>query len=608
MRKLPVLIACLATTAVIAVSGARAQESVWLQVEAVRTLAEAEASVRTWSGNFANVAGFRLPNGFYAVALGPYDSESGAGELATLKNQQRIPSDSYIAGSEAYGPQFWPLGVIRDSGAEAVVPVQAPAAPEPAPEPEPAPAEAAPDTPAPSPAGAPAEPPATARPDETPQEARASEAQLDSDDRKLLQKALQWAGHYAAAIDGAFGAGTRNAMAAWQSANGHEVTGVLTTAQRGALMDAYRAEFAELGLETVRDETAGIEILLPAAKIARARTEAPFVHYDPTDGDNLRVLLISQTGDEKALFGLYEIMQTLEIVPLAGDRKVGNRNFVLTGQSDEVHSYTYAELDGDVIKGFSLAWNPADELTMAEVVPMIQASFTPIRDIVLPDTALSDEGETQRVDLLAGLELRRPDRSRTGFFVDRSGSVLTTIDLLEQCRRVTIGDEIDAAVAARDDALGLVLLKPGTDLAPMAVAAFNSGVPRLQTEIAVAGFSYGDVLALPVLTWGVVADIHGLEGEDGVDRLSVLALPGDAGGPVLNDAGAVLGMLRPHGTNGNRQFPDDVNFSSDAAAIKGFLADADILPLAAGTGEPLAPEDLATLAESLTVRVSCWKE
>ena len=41
------------------------------------------------------------------------------------------------------------------------------------------------------------------------------------------------------------------------------------------------------------------------------------------DGSGVRVLLISQSGDQGTLFGLYDIMQTLEIVPMEGPRDRG---------------------------------------------------------------------------------------------------------------------------------------------------------------------------------------------------------------------------------------------------------------------------------------------
>jgi hypothetical protein len=60
---------------------------------------------------------------------------------------------------------------------------------------------------------------------------------------------------------------------------------------------------------------------MPTGMVEFARYEAPFAHYDSKDGSGVRVLLISQSGDQRTLFGLYDIMQTLEIVPLEGQRE-----------------------------------------------------------------------------------------------------------------------------------------------------------------------------------------------------------------------------------------------------------------------------------------------
>ena len=57
-------------------------------------------------------------------------------------------------------------------------------------------------------------------------------------------------------------------------------------------------------------------------------------------------------------------------------------------------------------------------------------------------------------------------------------------------------------VVHRDDALGLAVLRPTDRLAPPAIAEFQTGVPRLQAEVAVAGFPYGGVLTTPALTFG----------------------------------------------------------------------------------------------------------
>ncbi|SDI71948.1 trypsin-like peptidase domain-containing protein [Aliiruegeria lutimaris] len=573
-------------------SSAHAQEqgSAWIQIEALRTLADGEARARSYAASFPNVAGFRVGGRWYAVALGPYTPAAASAELGALKRGRLIPQDSYIAYSNQYEQQFWPVG----ANALLATPQDTVLSPLAQPEQTDQPLAQEPVPPA-------------YIPDETPGEARASERALDAAQRMLLQESLKWEGFYDAAIDGSFGAGTRRAMAAWQEAKGYDATGVLTTRQRTELVGDYRSPFADLGLASVRDDAAGIEMILPTGKVKYSRAEAPFVHYDSTDEDEVQVILISQSGDEATLFGLYDIMQTLEMVPTEGFRERKKQSFVLTGQSSTLNSYSYAELKDGAIKGFTVSWKPGgDARVMERVVNTMQESFAPVEGIVLPDNALSGDGSDQRIDLMAGLKIRRPERSRSGFYIDETGKVLTTTDVLGQCARITIGEEIEADVTSRDDTLGLALLTPRQSLRPLAVAEFQGSVPRLNSEVTLAGFSYEDILDLPVLTFGTLADIRGLQGEEFVERLALSALPGDAGGPVFDTTGAVLGMLRARNEQADKQLPPDVNFAVDVPAIADFLGQAGLSPRAAVLNKSLAPEDLVTLAGDVTVRISCW--
>ncbi len=145
-------------------------------------------------------------------------------------------------------------------------------------------------------------------------------------------------------------------MAAWQEANAAEPTGVLTTLQRNALVSAHKAALAELGLERVTEAEAGIEIDLPLAMVEFERYEPPFVRYRPRGDSGVQALLISQPGDERTLFALYDIMQTLEIVPPSGERARGERSFEISGRNDRIESYTSVRLEGGLVKGFTLVW------------------------------------------------------------------------------------------------------------------------------------------------------------------------------------------------------------------------------------------------------------
>lgn len=570
------LIACLAVARV-----AWAQDSVWLQIEARPTLASAEERARDYAGRLDNVAGFRLRSGWYAIALGPYPSDLAAQELARLRAQGIVPRDSFVSDGAGYGDRFWPGGTLPGITTVTI------------PEPDDSTATEGADD-----GGAATAPPLV----ETLQDARAAERLLSRAEREDIQRALQTLGFYTTRIDGAFGPGTRRAMAAWQRAFGHEGTGVLTTAQRQELVEGLRDAMTSLSMQRVFDTTAGIEIEIPAAEVAFKGYQAPFAHYA---GDAVQVLLISQAGDAATLRSLYDVMQTLEIVPLEGARDFGRSGFTLTGRNDEIASYTYATLADGAVKGFTLVWPTGDEFRRRLAVDRMQASFAPIAGSVLPDTA--GDRTLERPDLLAGFRIRQPEATLSGFFVDARGSVVTAASAIGSCARITLGEEADAEVAALDPDLDLALLTPRAALVPLGIGRLSAEVPRLSSDIAVAGYSYGGILGAPTMSFGTLEDTRGLDGGDRVARLALTVEPGDTGGPVLDAGGAVVGMLLPRPNDDGRTLPDGVHFAADAAAIAGFLAANGVdLASADTTQAPLAPEDLALVGADMTVLVSCW--
>ena len=143
----------------IALRAAVAQEDVvWVQIEAQPTLAEAEARARAYAADLPDVNGFSLGGGWYAIALGPYARNDAEQVLQVYRAEGSIPRDSFIAFTRNFGQQFWPVGANAMNQPATTAPqtdtATAAAEPEPTPLPEVQPA------------------------DETPREARASEADL----------------------------------------------------------------------------------------------------------------------------------------------------------------------------------------------------------------------------------------------------------------------------------------------------------------------------------------------------------------------------------------------------------------------------------------------
>ena len=559
-------------------SSAQAQDQVWLQIEAHPNLATAEQRVRAYSQLVENVNGFRATTGLYAVALGPYDRATAQLVLQRLRGQGLIPRDSFLEPGGLYASQFFPVaaGALEETTAEVA-------------------AEAA-ETPA-------EEVAAPVVQDETPQEARQSEAQLTREQRDELQIALQWFGFYTGRIDGAFGPGTRGSMQAYQTARAMEPSGILTTRQRAQLLSEYQGELNALGMRNVLDRRAGVQMDLPMAMVRFDSYNFPFAQYEEINDSGVRVMLISQPGDRATLFGLYEIMQTLDIVPLEGERERGRDTFLLTGQSPTLRSHTEARLVNGAVKGFTLIWEPSADDQIARVLPMMQSSFQATEGVL--DPAAVPQGLDESIDMVSGLTVRSPDLVRTGFFLDAQGTVLTTTEVVGQCGQILIDNAYEASVTYRDDALGVAVLRPAQQLAPLGFARMAADPARLRADIAVAGYPFGGALSSASTSFGSLADLRGVNGEDSVQRLAVNTADTEAGGPVLDLSGNVIGMVLP-GTVGDRTLPSDVTLALRADQLIDVLQGAGVGITTAQPAGVLNRENVSREAQDMTVRVSCW--
>ncbi len=567
---------------VISTSVAIAQQPVWIQIEAQPSLSQAQERVAAYDRQLDDIAGFYIGRNWYAIVLGPYARPDAEALRQQLRATGQIPSDSFIATGRNFRQQYWPIGEAAPTTAQSIE-TSEPAAPAEAVE-------------------TPVEPIQVA--DETVREARASENALDREQKKDLQIALQWAGFYNSTIDGLFGRGTRNSMGAWQQAKNHEPTGVLTTKQRQELLRDYNSVLDGMDLELVRDDATGIQMQIPTGVVKFDRLEPPFARFDPTGDLDAQVLLISQPGDQDRLFGLYEILQTLEIVPTEGPRQRRNASFTIEGIGDGKHTFITAGLENGEIKGFALIWPEGDDERRRRVLDEMRGSYASVDGVLDPATA--QPGEDQAIDLVSGLAIRRPEFSRSGFFISDAGLVVTSHDGLGSCDRLTINTDHDARIIFADDTLGLAVLEPDVALAPLGIAAFQTGVPRIQSDVAVAGFPFGSVLTSASLTFGKIADIRGLNGEAEIKRLSLIAQDGDAGGPIFDNGGAVLGMLLPRSNATGQVLPTDVSFSLDSETIITTLTEAGFEVETTSSVAFMDPETLSLRASDQTVLVSCW--
>lgn len=571
------------------VAPSTAQEGpAWIQLEALPDLASAEESARAYSAVLGEIAGFRLGNRWYIVTVGPFSPAEAAGEMASLKAAGQIPRDAFITDGRDHGAQFWPVGAAV---------IAAPITTEDA-----ATGDAEPLA-QPAPPAAPA--PASAAAEETLDQAQSSEAALSRDEKAELQASLQWYGFYDGALDGSIGSGTRTSMAAWQTAMGYEPTGVLTSRQRSTLVANRRADDAEFGFTLTTEGEAGIEFALPTAMLAFDHYEPPFVHYTATDGSKLRLLLISEPGDADTLAGLYDLLQTLEDVPAAGERSLQDSEFTINAASDTVASFATAKTSKGAIKGYLLVWEPTQAETAQRILKTLASTFRSTGDQVL-DPGLVPLDDAIKQGVMAGMAVKEPTAVVSGIYVDANGMVLTQADAVATCARITLDNILDAEVVAVDAALGAAILRPLSPASPLAVGYAANDASGAGASVVLAGYSLPSGLPAPVLTFGQIQAAGGPSGEASLLTLAANVTPHDLGGPVLNAKGALLGMI--FGTEiGGKTLPQGMSLARDMASLAPLLAQANVAVTASdAAASALSPDALNAQAMGMTVQVACW--
>lgn len=552
-------------------AAAQAQDRMWIQIEARPSLPQASDRADSYAARLPDVSGFALRSGWYAVALGPYPKAEARRRLAQLKSSGAVPRDSFLASGRKFGAQFY--------GGAGTAPAQV-------------------EVPQPERAEGPLR-----EPTETRAQAAASERDLTRAEKEQLQIAMQAEGVYRGTIDGLFGKGTRAAMTLWQEANRYPPTGILTTAQRAELMAAYNSVLDGMDMQLIQDDAAGIQMVIPAGAVKFASYDAPFARFDATGiVKGAQVVMISQVGDRTALTGLYELLQTLELMPRDGERSLSKTAFRIEGLSDSRHSTAVATLKGGEIKGFILVWPAGDAKRRARILSEIQRSFARA-DGVLDPALTADNG--QSVDMVSGLAIRQPRMVRSGFFVNTAGDVVTSGAGLDRCGEITIEGDYPADLTFSSDT-GLAVLRPSVPQAPLATAVFQASQPRLQSRVALAGFPYGGVLTTAAVTFGTLADLRGLSGEAGVNRLTLVASDTEAGGPVFDNAGHVVGMLLPQVAPDGKILPDDVAFTLPTDSILTVLDSAEIAYQHQDAVALTTPERITKKASQMTVLVRCW--
>jgi S1-C subfamily serine protease len=221
----------------------------------------------------------------------------------------------------------------------------------------------------------------------------------------------------------------------------------------------------------------------------------------------------------------------------------------------------------------------------------------------------------------------------SGFFVSKMGHVITNAHVVQNCKKVTIGDNVNKQAPAKlintDRSNDLALLQLSTlEMAsaesrsliqklrivavPLAVKGLlRSDDVRLGEKVLVAGYPYGDLFSNTIkVTSGIVSATRGLGDDSGQFQLDAAVQPGNSGGPIYDSAGNIVGVVVSQLNKLNMakaigSLPENVNFGIKASTVKQFLISSGLPSKKAEQAEEKSTEQLAAIAKNQALMVMC---
>jgi S1-C subfamily serine protease len=200
-------------------------------------------------------------------------------------------------------------------------------------------------------------------------------------------------------------------------------------------------------------------------------------------------------------------------------------------------------------------------------------------------------------------------RSASGFVVTSDGYVVTSAHVIEGCREVFVGNFGKARIAKIDRVNDLALIKVnGRDLVP---ARIRTSAPRLGETVYALGFPLADRLDNALnFTSGLVSALAGLENDRRAVQFSAPIQPGNSGGPLVDDSGALIGIVRSKlgdadllKTKGVTA--QNISFAVRAQYVSQFLASAGVQASEVSASKPRLAVDVAEMGQLYTLQVMC---
>jgi S1-C subfamily serine protease len=202
----------------------------------------------------------------------------------------------------------------------------------------------------------------------------------------------------------------------------------------------------------------------------------------------------------------------------------------------------------------------------------------------------------------------------TGFVISTTGHVVTNHHVIGRCTgdirgNLTSQASTNLRIVSKDEINDLALLQ-----APMAfkeVASIRGSTIQPGDAVIAIGFPFHGLLTSDfTVTTGIVSSLSGILNDTRYLQISAPVQPGNSGGPLLDTAGNVVGVVAEKLNSlkfakATGDIPENVNFAIKTGAMRDFLDNSTVSYQMADSKAELKTADVARNARAYTMLISC---
>ena len=196
----------------------------------------------------------------------------------------------------------------------------------------------------------------------------------------------------------------------------------------------------------------------------------------------------------------------------------------------------------------------------------------------------------------------------SGVVVSKRGDIVTNEHVVQGCEKVRVQPlGLDVKVVAKDAKNDLALLKLD-GASPQAIKFRPGKGVRLGDEVVAVGYPLRGLLSSgPIVTTGILNALSGINDDTSAFQMSATVQPGSSGGPIVDNTGALVGIVRARMLPNGPIAAQNVNFGINLATVSGFLdAHAVDYTVGSATSKPQSVSDVTAQVQKATVQVECY--